>query len=79
MVKNCQTILIGHDPKAINFRIEIFSMFTYLEGRMFCGNIYMYIYIHIYIGADPVKRLAKLALEALINDMTGEGKPYISW
>ena len=36
-------IVIGHYLQMINFRIEIYSMFAYLEGRIFCGNIYTYI------------------------------------
>ena len=36
------------------------------------------IFLH-FIFKQPVKRLVKLPLEALIKDMAEEGKPYISW
>ena len=32
-----------------------------------------------FIFKQPVKRLVKFPLEALIKDMAEEGKPYISW
>ena len=38
MAKYCQTILINHYRKAINFQIDIFSVFIHLEGRMFEGG-----------------------------------------
>ena len=102
VAKDCQMILIGHYHKAINVQIQIFTMFTYLEGIMFRGNTYMsnFIYIYIFGGwqgcgercaglselmflnfifKQPVKRLVKFPLEALIKDMAEEGKPYISW
>ena len=50
MVKDYQIILIGHYAKAINFRIEIFTMFTYLVGRI--SREYMYIYIYILIKTE---------------------------
>ena len=65
VVKDCQMILIGHYSKAINFWIQILSMSTYLQGRMFRGNTYIYIHIYIYMAEE--EETIYILVEAAIN------------